>query len=87
MATVWIPSLMRDLTAGLETVDASGSTVRQVIDALNRTYPGIVDRLCVGEQIDPAIAVHIDGRIAQRGLLAPVAESSEIHFLPAIAGG
>ena len=87
MATVWIPSLMRDLTAGLETVDASGGTVRQVIDALDRAYPGIKDRLCVGEHIDPAIAVHIDGRIAQRGLLASVAENGEVHFLPAIAGG
>jgi sulfur-carrier protein len=78
---------MRDLTAGLETVDVSGSTVRQVIDALDRACPGIKDRLCVGKKIDPALAVHIDGRIAQRGLLTPVSENSEIHFLPAIAGG
>ena len=78
---------MRNLTAGLETVDVPGSTVRQVIDALDRAYPGIRDRLCVGEQVDPALTVHIDGRVAQRGFSTPIAKDSEIHFLPAIAGG
>jgi hypothetical protein len=41
----------------------------------------------VGEQLDPALAVFVDGRVARLGLLAPVGNNSEIHFLPAIAGG
>ena len=34
-----------------------------------------------------SLAVSIDGEIATGGLLDPVNESSEVHFLPALAGG
>ena len=87
MATVWIPSLLRDLSAGLEVLDAPGRTVGQVIDALNRAYPGFKDRLCEGNRIRPTLAAYVDGRIAQLGLLEPVGEQSEVQFLPAVAGG
>ena len=87
MATVWIPSLMRDLTGGQETVKVPGKTVGQVIAALDAAYPGIRDRLCEGDRIGPAVAVSVDGRIAQLGLFESVGEQSEIRFLPAVSGG
>jgi molybdopterin synthase sulfur carrier subunit len=87
MAVVRVPSLMRDLTGGQEQISASGKTVGEVVAALDEAFPGIKGRLCVGEQIDPALAVFVDGEIARLGLLAPVKNDSEIHFLPAIAGG
>jgi molybdopterin synthase sulfur carrier subunit len=84
---VWIPSLMHELTGGREQVSAPGETVSGVIAALDEAFPGIKGRLCEGERLDPALAVFVDGRIARLGLLAPVGNDSEIHFLPAIAGG
>jgi molybdopterin synthase sulfur carrier subunit len=87
MATVWIPSLMRDLTARQQTLDAPGKTVGQVIEALDVAYPGLKDRLCEGNRIRPTLAAHVDGRIAQLGLLEPVGEHSEIQFLPTVSGG
>jgi molybdopterin converting factor small subunit len=87
MTTVWIPSLMRDLTAGQETLDAPGKTVGQVVEALDVAYPGLKDRLCEGKRIRPTLAVHVDGRVAQLGLLEPVGEHSEVQFLPAVSGG
>jgi molybdopterin synthase sulfur carrier subunit len=87
MAVVWIPALMRDLTGGQEQVSAPGKTVGEVIVALDEAFPGIKGRLCVGEQIDPALAVFVDGKIVRLGLLAPVKNDSGIRFLPAIAGG
>jgi molybdopterin synthase sulfur carrier subunit len=87
MATVWIPSLMRNLTAGRERIDAPGKTVREVIAALDAAYPGLKDRLCRGDEIDPAISVWVDGRIPPLGLMQAVGEHSEIVFLPAVAGG
>ena len=87
MATIWVPSLMRDLAGGLEQVDVPGRTVGQAIDALDRAYPGIRDRLCDGGRIDTAIAVWVDGRIARLGLEEGIGERSEIYFLPAVAGG
>jgi molybdopterin converting factor small subunit len=77
---------MRDLAGGQESVEAPGQTVGQVI-ALERAYPGLQARLCEGDRLDPAIVAHVDGKVARLGLSETVEERSEIHFLPAIAGG
>ncbi len=87
MATVWIPSLLRDLTGGRETVTVPGASVRQVIDELDRLHPGVRDRLCDGDALRPGLAVIVDSEVARLGLLQPVGPDSEVHFLPAIAGG
>jgi molybdopterin converting factor small subunit len=78
---------MRDLTRGQEWIDVPGRTVGQVIDALDRTHPGIRERLCQGNRLNPVVQVSVDGRIAVRGLSEPVGEGSEVLFLPAVAGG
>jgi molybdopterin converting factor small subunit len=85
--TVWIPSLLRGLTGGRETVRVDGATVRQVIQALDRLYPGIQDRLCDRDGLRPGIAVAVDTQLAPLGLLQPVREGGEVHFLPAVSGG
>jgi molybdopterin synthase sulfur carrier subunit len=78
---------MRDLTGGQAQISAPGRTVGEVIAKLDEAFPGIKGRLCVGEQLDPALSVFVDGRVARLGLLAPVEKDSEIRFLSAIAGG
>jgi molybdopterin converting factor small subunit len=87
MARVWIPSLLRDLTGGRDTVSVLGSSVRQVIDELDRLHPGVRNRLCDGDALRPGLAVVVDSEVARLGLLQTVGPDSEVHFLPAIAGG
>lgn len=87
MPVVWIPALLRDLTGDQETVAVAGQTVGEVIDALDERFPGIRDRLCRGAGLRPGLAVAVDTQIARNGLSQPVAETSEVHFLPALAGG
>lgn len=87
MPTIWVPSLLRDLTDGRETVTASGATVRQVIDALEADYPGIKQRLCSNDGLRPGIMVAVNTEVARLGLAQPVSENSEVHFLPSISGG
>jgi sulfur-carrier protein len=87
MAVVWIPSLLRDVTRGQETVQVSGRTVREVVANLEQLYPGIQARLCEGDGLRPGLAVAVDSLHARLGMLQPVAEDSEVHFLPALAGG
>jgi sulfur-carrier protein len=87
MARVFIPAQWRDLTAGQSEVKLEGSTLGQVITALERRFPGIAGRVCDGPAIAGGLAVSIDGAMTSRGLLAPVGVDSEIHFLPAIGGG
>ncbi len=58
-----------------------------MINNLEAAYTGITEYLLVDGDINPAIAVAVDGDIIRLGLLHPIQESSEIHFLPAMAGG
>jgi molybdopterin synthase sulfur carrier subunit len=87
MAVVWVPSMMRDLTGGLDRVHAPGGTVAEVLDALEKAYPGFKDRLLVQGELAPGIMATVDGQRALRGLQQQVAEESEIRFLPTMAGG
>ncbi|MBI4338749.1 MAG: MoaD/ThiS family protein [Chloroflexi bacterium] len=87
MAIVYIPSLMRDVTRGQGKVQAAGATVAQVVENLERAYPGIKARLLEDGGIKPHISVAVDGEVTPLGLLEAVQEHSEVHFLPAIGGG
>ena len=87
MARVYIPTTIRSLTGGQDIVDAAGSNVREVIDDLEKQFPGIKDRLCCGDEILPALSVIIGGSVSSLGLLHRVVADTEIHFLPAIGGG
>jgi molybdopterin synthase sulfur carrier subunit len=87
MPTIWVPPLLRDLTGGRETVVVSGANVLQVIEALDRLHPGVKERLCEGDELRSGIAVVVDTQLAPRGLLQPLTERSEVHFIPAIGGG
>ena len=87
MATVFIPTMLQKMTGGIKQVDLEAKNVRQVIEELERLYPGIKDRLVEDGAIRPNLAVAIDGEIVRMGLLEKVGENSEVHFVPAIGGG
>ncbi len=87
MATVFIPTMLQKMTGGIKQVDLEAKNVRQVIEELERLYPGIKDRLVEDGAIRSNLAVAIDGEIARMGLLEKVGENSEVHFVPAIGGG
>jgi molybdopterin converting factor small subunit len=87
MAVVVLPRSLVALFPGAErqaTVD--GTSVAEVIDALDARWPGIRDRLCEsGPSIRAFINVYVDRQPA--GLGSPVRADSIIHVLPAVAGG
>ena len=87
MATVFIPSMMRKFTAGAQQVEVEGATVRQVIRNLDLIHPGVKGWLVEGNRLKPNISVAIDGTVSSVGLLEPVSEEAEIHFVAAISGG
>ena len=87
MATVYIPSLMHSHTGGLGKVSVPGSTVGQVIDNLEKAYPGLKQRIVENGRLKPNISVAIDGEVTPLGMSEHVGEDSEVHFLPAISGG
>ena len=87
MPTVIIPALLRALTNGQDRVAVRGATVRQVVEDLERQFPGIKPHLVEDGDLKSGIAVSVDGEMGVGGLLDPVKENSEVYFLPAIGGG
>lgn len=87
MAKVYIPSLLQNLTAGKGHVEAAGGTVREVIRNLEKSHPGIQDRLIDSGKLRANISVAVDGEVTPLGLLESVNDDSEIHFVAAIKGG
>lgn len=78
---------MQVYTRDQEVVHADGKNIRQLINDLEKTYPGLKGALMNGDKLKPDIVVAIDGKIARLGLLQPLAEKNEVIFLPAISGG
>lgn len=87
MARVFIPPPLRQETGGCAELTLEGANVRQIVVALEERFPDLVGRLRQGDTLVHGLAVAVDGAIAPLGLREPVQPSSEIHFLPALAGG
>jgi molybdopterin converting factor small subunit len=66
--------------------EAEGDTVGAVIEALDRSVPGMRDRLVeAGPRLRPHINVFVDGEPGD--LATPVGVAAVVHVLPAISGG
>jgi hypothetical protein len=87
VALVFIPALLQGLTNGQASLEVEGETIRQIIDNLERTWPGLRERLVEGGRLRPNISVAVDGEMSPIGLAEQVAPDSEVHFVAAIRGG
>jgi molybdopterin converting factor small subunit len=85
---VFIPSLLRGLTDGATQVRVGGKNLRELLANLDAMHPGMKERLTDDEgRIRPEIVAAIDGETEHMGLLEPLSEDTEVHFIPAIGGG
>ena len=87
MVKVFIPPLLRDAVGGVDYVEISAATVRQVVADLEARFPGVSERLCAGDSLRPGMAVAVNGTVSSLGLLQRIPDGSEVHFLPAVGGG
>ena len=87
MADVRLPSTLAPLFPGLpRQLDVEATTVRGVIDGLERKWPGIRDRLCEpGPSLRRHIHVYVDRERAQ--LDTPVPDQARVDVITAISGG
>lgn len=89
MATVRIPTPLRTLTGGEESVSIDGNTVRDVIEKMEQKHPGIRERLLDDKGVRRFVNIYVgdeDIRFLD-GLDTSVEASTEISIVPAIAGG
>ncbi len=87
MPTVHIPPQLRELTGGKSSVRVTGKNMRQIVVALEKSFPGMAARLQDGDRFVSGLTASIDGVITNRGMLAAVKPDSEIHLHPVLGGG
>ena len=89
MVTVRIPTPLRTLTGGEDQVQVPGSTLREVIETLEKKHPGIRDRLLDDKGVRRFVNIYVgdeDVRFLD-GLETKLSSGTEISIVPAIAGG
>ena len=90
MIRVRIPPTLRTATAGTKLVDVDGATVREVVDNLIATYPGLAGQLLAPDgTVNPFVNVFLNDTDVRHldGLSTAVTERDGIVLLPAMAGG
>ena len=87
--TIRIPTPLRTLTAGQDEVKATGATVADVIEDLEKRHAGIRDRLLDAKGVRRFINIYFgeeDIRFLD-GLNTQLKTGDVISIVPAIAGG
>jgi molybdopterin synthase sulfur carrier subunit len=87
---VRVPTQLRPLTGGVGEVEVDGSTVGEVLKALDAAHPGLGERLFDDEgQLRRFVNVFLadeDVRFLE-GLATPVTPGQTVSIVPAVAGG
>ncbi len=87
---VRIPTPLRSVTKGAAEVQAAGDTVDDVIQDLERQYPGLKERLVEdGGQIRRFINIYVNQEDIRflEGAKTTIKQGDEVSIVPAIAGG
>jgi molybdopterin synthase sulfur carrier subunit len=88
--TVRIPTTLRPLSGGASTVQVEGSTLAEVLSALNSAHPGFADRLFDQEgKLHKFVNIFVaddDVRYLD-GLNTKVPSGETVSIIPAVAGG
>lgn len=88
--TVRIPTTLRPLSGGASTVQVEGSTLSEVLIALNAAHPGFSDRLFDQDgNLHKFVNVFVaddDVRYLD-GLNTKVPSGETVSIIPAVAGG
>ncbi len=90
MAKVLIPLPLRKFTGGASEVAAEGTNVGEIIENLERSHPGVRDKLTTEDgKVKAFVNIYVneeDIRFLQN-LDTPVGDGDELMIVPALAGG
>ncbi|NOX97216.1 MAG: MoaD/ThiS family protein [Nitrospirae bacterium] len=87
---VKIPTPLQKLTKNQAEVESEGKTVQELIDDLEKNYPGIKERICDEKgKVRRFINIYVNEEDVRflKGDDTPVKDGDEISIIPAIAGG
>jgi sulfur-carrier protein len=87
---VRIPVQLRALTNGEEVVSASGKSVLELIEDIDKKFPGIKDRICEADgKVRRFVNIFVNEEDIRflEDLQTPISDKDEVSIIPAIAGG
>ena len=91
---VRIPTILRTYTEGQKSVEASGSTLSELIEDLEGNHPGIKERLVEagngsGDGLRRFVNVYVNDEDVRftGGLDTSLGDGDQVVVLPAVAGG
>ena len=89
MIRVRIPPTLRSEVGGAREIEASGSTLGDVLDDLAGRFPGLGGQVFEDGDLAPFVNIYVDSEDARtrEGLDTPVNDGSTVILLPAMAGG
>ena len=89
MPKVRIPTPLRPHSGGLDTVEATGATVGEVLGHVGETYPALRERIFDGGELRRFVNVYVNDEDIRYldDLNTAVAASDEVSIIPAVAGG
>ena len=90
MSTVRMPPILRQAVGGAREVEASGATVRDLLDDLTGRYPAIRGHLLdENGELNRFVNVYVNNEDVRlgNGLDTGVADDATVIVLPAMAGG
>jgi molybdopterin synthase sulfur carrier subunit len=90
MSTVRIPTPLRKLTGDQRVVQANGATLVELVEDLERRFPGIKGRILDGDgRVHSFVNIFVDDQDVRflQGLATPLREETEVAIVPAMAGG
>jgi len=85
---VRVPTPLRRFTGGAGEVTAEGGTVAEVIEALERAYPGIKERVLEPSgAVKRFINIYVNGEDIRHLNGLDTVVTGEVSIVPAMAGG
>jgi len=90
VVTVRVPAQLRTLTGGASELSLEGTTVGEVLKALDAAHPGMSDRLFDDSgALRRFVNVFVDDEDVRflEGLGTPVTGGQTVSIVPAVAGG
>ena len=87
MIRVLVPSQLHAYTGGVSRLEAEGAAIADVLDDLDRRFPGLKFRI-IDEQdrVRPHMRLFV-GQTAARDIRAPIGDGDELLIFGALSGG
>jgi len=89
VSVVRVPPVLRAEAGGKREVEASGATVRELLEDLTARVPALGAKVYGAGVLQSFVNVYVDSEDVRtlRGLDTPVRDGSTVILLPAMAGG